>query len=103
MDKKEAYKEKVNAEIIEHSTKISALKAKLKSEAVDAKVASMEKIDELEKKLAHIKDKLSDAGDAAEGSWEAIKDRLEATRKEISISVKKLFADQDISDDLKDD
>ena len=101
MNKQKVYKDKVNAEITEHSAKLSALKAKFKSEAVDAKVASMEKIDEIEKKLVHVKEKLSDIGDATEGSWEAIKERLEGTRKEISTSLKKLFSDHDISDDLK--
>ena len=88
MDKQKAYKDKVNAEITEHSAKLSALKAKLKSEAVDAKVASMEKIDELEKKLAHVKDKLSDIGEAAEGSWEAIKDRLETPEMKLVLLLK---------------
>jgi hypothetical protein len=101
MDKQKAYKEKVSAEISEYSAKLAALKAKLMSEAAGAKVASMEKIHEIEEKLSHVKEKLVDVGDVAEGSWGAIKDRLEVAREEVSASVKKLFADHNKDDNKK--
>ena len=101
MDKQKAYKEKVNAEIDEYSAKLAALKTKLKSEATDVKVNAMERIDELEQMLSHVKEKLTDMGDVAEGSWEAIKDRLEDTRKDASASIKKLFTDHDKSNKEK--
>ncbi len=95
MDKQQAYKDKVKAEINEHAAKLAAFKTKLKSEAADVKSSSIEKIDALEQKLSQAKDRLTDIGEVAEESWESVKNRLEVARNDVSKSIKSLFADDE--------
>ena len=92
MSKKDAYIEKAKAKVDEQMAKLELLKAKAQGEIAEGKIKSQEKIDELEAKIKAAKAHLAEIIDAAEDTWENIKDRFEDLADDIGGAFKKLFA-----------
>jgi hypothetical protein len=88
MSTKEAFKQKVEAEVELVQAKLAELKAQAKSSAADAQIKYAEQVDELEKKVAATKAKLKELGEASEDTWERLKDGVESAWDALSSAVK---------------
>jgi len=92
MSKKDAYVEKAQAKIDEHSAKLDQLRAQFKGEVSNKKIEAYEKIEKLEAKLNTAKSRLAEIIGSAEDKWEDLTDRLESLGDEVGASVKKFFS-----------
>ena len=72
MGTKEAFKQKVEAEVELAHAKLAELKAQAKNSAADAHIKYALHIEELEQKVASTKVKLQELGEASEESWKAL-------------------------------
>jgi hypothetical protein len=73
MGLKEAYQEKIEAQLKEWSAKISELKAKADKATADAKVKMYQEIDDLKAKREAAQQKLDDLKAAGAEKWENLK------------------------------
>jgi len=73
MSTKEAYIEKLQAQLNEWSAKTEVLKARAKGAAADVKIEYNKKIEELESKKEEADEKLEELKDAGEDAWESLK------------------------------
>jgi hypothetical protein len=92
MGAKEAFKQKVEAEVELAHAKLAELKAQAKSSAADARVKYAVHIEELEQKVAATKARLKELGEASEDSWDRLKDGVENAWKALSHSVRDAVA-----------
>jgi chromosome segregation ATPase len=93
MTNREAYKQKLEAELEIVEAKIAQLRAAAKSKSADAHVEYNRRLEQLEEKLETAKARLSEIGDATEETWEGLKAGAESAWVSISESVKEAFAD----------
>ncbi len=92
MGAKEAFKQKVEAEVELAHAKLAELKAQAKSSAADARVKYAVHIEELEQKVAATKARLKELGEASEDSLDRVKDGVENAWKALSLSVRDAVA-----------
>ena len=78
MSTRDAYKQKVQAEIELAQAKLAELKAQSKSAAADARIKLEGMIDDLERMLDTTKTKLRELGSSGEGAWEHLKDGVDS-------------------------
>ncbi len=78
MNTKEAYKQKMEAEVEVAQAKLAELKAHAKSLAADAHIKYAKQADNLEHGVESIKAKLKELDEAGEDNWERFKDGLES-------------------------
>ena len=88
MGTKEAFKQKVEAEVELAHAKLAELKARAKSSAADARIKYAVHIEELEQKMEATKTRLKELGEAGEDSWDRLKDGVEDAWKALSLSVR---------------
>jgi predicted phage gp36 major capsid-like protein len=88
MSTKEAYKQKIEAELDLAKAKLAELKAQADSAAADARIKYAEQFDELEQKVNATKAKLRELGEASEETWERLKDGVEASWNALSTAVR---------------
>lgn len=96
MEKKEFYRQKLEAQIAEWRAEIDLLKAKAHNASVDYKQKYDEKMDLLETKLSENQNRLKELEAAGEEAWDAIKDGAESiweTMKSTMSEVKSKFKD----------
>ena len=74
---KEAYQEKMSANLREWQAKIDMLKAKADQAEAEQKVKLYEKIESLRTKQQHAHKKLDELRSASEGAWEEVKSGVE--------------------------
>lgn len=89
MSKKEAYKQKIEAEVEVAQAKLTELKAQAKSVTADARIKYDKQIDEFQQAVDTTKIKLEELGEASEDAWEHLKDNIDSTWSEISASIRK--------------
>jgi len=77
MNKKQAYEEKLKAQLDEWNAKIDVLKAKAEKAGAEAKVDYHETIEKLQKKRIAARDKLQELREASDDAWEDLKDGIE--------------------------
>ena len=92
MDTKEAFKQKVEAEVELSQAKLAELKAHAKSSAADARIKYAVHIEELEKNMEATKARLKELGEASEESWERLKEGAEDSWKTLSLAVRDAVA-----------
>jgi uncharacterized coiled-coil DUF342 family protein len=73
MGLKEAYQEKLEAQIKEWSAKVTELKAKADQAGADAKIQMYQQIDQLRARKDAAQQKLTEIKAASADSWEALK------------------------------
>ena len=78
MSTKEAYKQKIDAEVELAQAKLSELRAKAKISAADARIKYGRQIDDLELRVEATKAKLKELGEANEDAWEHLKEEVES-------------------------
>lgn len=83
MSNKEAYKQKVRAQLDEWKAEADKLRAKIKKNQADKKIDSQKYLDELKEKQKRVRAKLEQLEDASEDAWEDLKDGLEKTSAEL--------------------
>jgi hypothetical protein len=88
VSKKEAYKQKIEAELELAQAKVAEYKAKSKIYAADVHIKYVEHVDELERMYEATKAKLKELDEAGEEKWEHFKDDVESAWNALSIAVK---------------
>jgi len=78
MSTKEAYKQKIDAEVELAQAKLSELRAKAKISAADTRIKYAQQIDDLEQGVEATKAKLKELGEANEDAWENLKEEVES-------------------------
>jgi hypothetical protein len=92
MSSRDAYKQKLEAEIELAQAKLAELKAHAKNLAADARIKYEGMIDDLEKLLDSTKTKLRELGSSTEGAWEQLKGGVESAWIEFRTSLGKANA-----------
>ncbi len=92
MSTKEAYKEKIAAEVDLAQAKLAELKAQARSSAADARIKYDDQIDKLQQKVNAARGKLKELGEAGEDSWEQLKDGIEHTWNDLNSTVRDAVA-----------
>lgn len=88
MSTKEAYKQKIEAELELAKAKLAELKAQANSSAADARIKYAEQLDELEQKIDATKAKLRELDEASEDTWERLKEGVESSWHALSSAVR---------------
>lgn len=78
MSTKEAYKQKINAELGLAQAKLVEFKAEAKNSAADVRVKYNEHLDELQRMVDTTKEKLKELDSAGEDAWEHLKEGIES-------------------------
>ena len=92
MSTKEAYKQKIEAELELAQANLAKLKAQAKSSAAGARIKYAEQIDELEQKFDATKTKLKELGEASDDAWEDLKDGVESAWGALSAAIRNAAA-----------
>jgi uncharacterized protein YhaN len=92
MSSKEAYKQKIEAELNLAKAKLAELKAQADSSAADARIKYAAQFEELEQKVDATKAKLKELGEASEDTWERLKDGVESSWDALSTAVRNAAA-----------
>ncbi len=92
MSTKEAYKQKIEAEVALVQAKLVVLKAQANNYAADARIKYSKQIDELEQGVVATKAKLKELGEASDDAWEHLKDGMESTWNTLSTAVRNTAA-----------
>jgi hypothetical protein len=77
MSEREAYRQKVEAQIEEQRAKLDQLKARAKQAVAEGKIKAHEELDEVERKLEAAKARLKELSEASESTWEKMKGGFE--------------------------
>lgn len=83
MSKKEAYKQKVEAQVELAEAKLIELKAKAKNSAADVRIKYDQQINKIEQAA-----RLKELGEARKDAWEHLKEGVEHTWKKLSDAVR---------------
>lgn len=92
MSTKEAYKQKIEAELELAQAKLAKLKAQTRSSAAGARLKYAEQIEELERKFDATKTKLKELGEASDDAWEDLKDGVESAWGALSAAIRNAAA-----------
>lgn len=96
MSTKEAYKQKIEAEVEVAQARLAELRAEAKNSAADTRIKYEKQIEKLEQNIDATKSKLKELGEASDDAWEHLKDGVENTWDTLSQAVR------DTSAKLKD-
>lgn len=77
MNSKDAYKQKIEAELEIVKAKLEVLKAKAKSATADIQISYAKEIETLEKNYNIVQEKLDKLAQIGEGAWEHLKKDIE--------------------------
>ena len=88
MSLKNAYREKMEAQLEEHRARLDLLKAKAKRAVADGKIMAYEELAEAEAKFTTAKARLKELGSASEGAWETMKGGIDSAWKDLADSCK---------------
>src|SRR6266705_2744302 len=92
MSLRDAYREKLAAQVEEQKARLDLLKAQAKRAMADGKIMAYEELADADQKLAHMKTKLKELGTASEGAWEEMKGGAEKAWHDLAEASKKAFA-----------
>jgi gas vesicle protein len=88
MSKRDAYKQKIEAELELAMAKLAEMKAHAKSSVADVRIQSARISDDLENRINATKARLGELGEASEEAWERLKEGVEHSWKDLSSAVK---------------
>jgi len=89
MSLKDAYREKLEAQIEEQRARLELLKAKAKRAAADVKIMAYEEIADADAKLNALKTKLNELSHASGDAWQDMKGGIEKAWDDLTASCKK--------------
>ena len=87
MSEKEAYQQKIEAEIKEWGAKIDQLESKTEKASAEAKIQFKEQLAALNRKKDAAKAKLQELKNASEGAWESAKSGLDSAWSDLKASL----------------
>jgi len=90
MNTKDAYKQKIEAELELAWANLEVLKAKAKSASADIQISNAQEIETLEKNYNIVQSKLDELGEAGEGAWQHIKKDIENSWDSLRVYAKKI-------------
>ncbi len=90
MSKKDAYADKLKAQLDEWKAEIDKLEAKAKQASADVRIMYEEQIEELRDKRLSMKSKMSTLQEAGDDEWEDIKEDIENIGSFIKTEMKQL-------------
>lgn len=88
MSTKEAYRQKINAELGLAQAKLVEFKAEAKNAAADIRVKYNEHLDELQGMVDTTKEKLKELDAASEDAWEHLKEGIEGAWNSLGTALK---------------
>ncbi|HEX5329222.1 hypothetical protein [Sulfuricurvum sp.] len=88
MSTKEAYKQKLNAELGLAQAKLIEFKAEAKNSAADVRVKYNEQLDDLQQMIDTTKEKLKELDNAGEDAWEHLKEGIESAWATLGTALK---------------
>lgn len=92
MSTRDAYKQKIEAEVELALAKLAELRAHAKSSAADARIKYAEQVAELERRIDATKTKLQELGEADDDAWEHLKDEVESAWDRLRAAVQNIAA-----------
>ncbi|HTH50059.1 MAG TPA: hypothetical protein VMB21_21280 [Candidatus Limnocylindria bacterium] len=92
MSLRDAYRQKIEAQIDEEIARMAILKAKARQMMADGKIMAYEEIGDADAKINALKAKLKELGQASEGAWETMRGGVESAWGELSASCRKAAA-----------
>lgn len=92
MSTKEAYKQKIEAELELVQAKLAEFKAQAKISTADARIKHAKQVRDIEQKVGATKVKLKELGAASEDAWEQLKDGVESTWGALSVAIRNATA-----------
>jgi uncharacterized protein YhaN len=92
MSTKEAYKQKIEAELELVQAKLAEFKAQAKISTADARIKHAKQVEDIEQKVGATKAKLKELGAASEDAWEQLKDGVESTWGALSVAIRNAVA-----------
>ena len=92
MSTKEAYKQKIEAELELAQAKLDEFKAQAKISTADARIKYAKLVDEIEQRVGATKAKLKELGEASEEAWEQLKDGVESAWGALSVAIRNAAA-----------
>jgi hypothetical protein len=92
LNTKQAYKQKMEAELELAQAKLAEFKAQAKSAAADTQFEHVKQVDELEEKVGDTKAKLHELAAASDDVWGKFKDGVESSWKSLSVAVRNTAA-----------
>jgi hypothetical protein len=93
MTNREAYKQKLQAELEGAEAKIAQLRAAAKSRSADAQLDFNRRVAQLEDKLAAAKARLGELGSATDDAWEQMKAGAESAWQSLTESMRDALGD----------
>ena len=87
MSTKEAYKQKIEAELELAQAKFAEFKAQAKISTADARIKHAKQVDEIEQRVGATKAKLKELGEASEDAWEQLKGGVESAWGALSAAI----------------
>lgn len=88
MSTKEAYRQKINAELGLAQAKLLEFKAEAKNAAADVSVKYNEHLDEIQRMVDTTKEKLKELDSAGEDAWEHLKTGIESAWNSLGNALK---------------
>jgi len=92
MDKKDAYREKLDAQLKEWKTKIDQLESKLSSLSSDAKNELIKEIEDLRKQKTVVREKWNELQKTGGEAWDKLKDGVEKASVELKEKLEKVIS-----------
>jgi hypothetical protein len=92
MSTKEAYRQKIEAELELAQAKLDQFKAQTKISTADARIKYAKHVDEIEQRVGATKAKLKELGEASEEAWEQLKDGVESAWGALSTAIRNAAA-----------
>jgi hypothetical protein len=89
MNQKDAYRQKIDAQIEELTARLAVMRAQAKRFAADAKIAARGEISETDKRLAELKVCLAKLRNSGDGAWREMKEGVEAAWSDLSKAAKR--------------
>jgi len=88
MSNKEAYRQKIEAELELAQARLAQWKAKAKVMAADGNIEYTKRVDELEQNVGATRAKLKELTEASEDAWESLKGGVESAWGSLSSAIR---------------
>ena len=92
MDKKEAYREKLEAQMREWSAKIDLLKARADKAEAEGKIEYKDRIEDIRQRKAAVQAKLQELQNASDAAWKDIKAGTEKAAADLRDALQSAFS-----------
>ncbi len=92
MSAKDAYQQRVEAEVELAQAKLAEIKAKARGYAADARIDYAKQVDELEENIEQMRAKLQKLEEADDDAWEHLKGEVEGVWDKLKVGVRDIGA-----------